>query len=58
MFYTKKFTKNIDTNFLQIVFHNKIYKYFLKKFKIKLTENMNFFNSVYRLFYLMDIQIY
>jgi len=29
MIYTKYFAKKFDSNFLQIFFHNKIYKYFL-----------------------------
>ena len=46
VFYTKYFAKKNGNNFLQIFFHNKIYKYFLqkKKFKSKLVENMSFFN--------------
>ena len=41
------FCKKIDSNFLQIFFLNKIYKYFFKKkIKTKLTGNMSFFSSV------------
>jgi len=42
------FCKKIDSNFLQIFFLNKIYKYFFKKkIKTKLTGNMSFFSSVW-----------
>jgi len=44
MFYTKYFVEKLTTIFY-IFFHNKIYKYFLKKFKTKLTRNMNYFSS-------------
>jgi len=55
----KIFCKNIDSNFQQFFFHNKIYKYFLhKNFKTKLIGNMSCFNSTqnyYKLYF--EIQI-
>ena len=41
----KIFCKKIDSNFLQILFHNKICKY-NKIFKTKLIGNINFCGSV------------
>jgi len=46
VFYIKYFAKKLAVISYKFLFHNKIYKYFLKKkFKTKLTENMSFFSS-------------
>jgi len=46
MFYTKYFAKTIGSNFMQIFFHNKYYKYFLQKlFQNKIDRKYKFFSS-------------
>jgi len=45
IFYTKYFVKILITISCKKKFNNKIYKYFLKKIKIKFAQNINFFNN-------------